>query len=336
MSGYNTTFGEFARRTIHLLVCSPLSFLHVCLSFALLLSVSAFADLASAELSDEALAKEGFESIRIASYNLNNYLIMDRRVDGTWMRQYPKPELEKQSIQAILLQVQPDILVVQEIGGAAFLNELCDDLSRAGLEYPHSILMEGSDTVRQTAVLSRFKPRYINKHDDLEYAYFDRKERLKRGLLEVGFVQGIPFTLFSVHLKSRFSKDKRDRLSAQWRLKEAEVCRNRILKRVDTKKINHYCIIGDFNDNPNSAVMRRFYKRGDRVIGRQLLAEDSRGETWTYLYEKERVYSTVDGFVLSPELFNYVDLGSATIWDRPEAELGSDHRLVYFDLSPPK
>lgn len=75
MSGYNTTFGEFARRTIHLLVCSPLSFLYVCLSFALLLSVSAFADLASAELSDEALAKEGFESIRIASYNLNNYLL---------------------------------------------------------------------------------------------------------------------------------------------------------------------------------------------------------------------------------------------------------------------
>tara|TARA_B100000035_G_scaffold302315_1_gene299819 strand:+ start:1778 stop:1951 length:174 start_codon:yes stop_codon:yes gene_type:complete len=57
MSGYNTTFGDFARRQIHPLVCWPLSFLHVCLSFALLLGFYAFADLASAELSDEALAK---------------------------------------------------------------------------------------------------------------------------------------------------------------------------------------------------------------------------------------------------------------------------------------
>lgn len=310
--------------------------LSFCLSFCVSLFLSVSVVLASDKSGEGLSGREAFERIRVASYNLNNYLIMDRRVDGTWMRQYPKPEVEKKSIQAILVELKPDILVVQEIGGQAFLNELSDDLSRVGLEYPHTILMKGSDPVRHMAVLSRFKPRYIKQHDDLEYPYLDRREKVKRGLLEVGFVEGIPFTLFSVHLKSRYSKDKRDPLSAQWRLKEAEACRNRILQRVDAKKISHYCIIGDFNDNPNSTVMRRFYKRGDRVIGRQLLAEDSRGETWTYLYSKERVYSTVDGFVLSPALLSYVDPGSASIWDRPESEIGSDHRLVYFDLRLPK
>lgn len=302
----------------------------------LFLSTFGFVAFASDKPRDANPAEAAFEEIRIASYNLKNYLIMDRLVDGNWRRQYPKPEVEKESIQAILLKVQPDILVIQEIGGQAFLNELSDDLSRQGLDYPYAILMQGSDPIRQTALLSRIKPRYTKKHDDLNYRYFDGMETVKRGLLEVGFVHGIPFTLFSLHLKSRFSRDKRDPFSAQWRLKEAEACRNRIIERVDDKKINHYCIIGDFNDNPNSTVMRRFYKRGDRIIGHQLLAEDSRGETWTYLYAKERVYSTVDGFVLSPELLSYVENDSAAIWDQPKSEIGSDHRLVYFDLRVPK
>lgn len=36
----------------------------------------------------------GQESIRIASYNLRNYLIMDRLVEGQWMKNYPKPKAE--------------------------------------------------------------------------------------------------------------------------------------------------------------------------------------------------------------------------------------------------
>ena len=37
----------------------------------------------------------GKESIRIASYNLRNYLITDRLVEGQWKVNYPKPEAEK-------------------------------------------------------------------------------------------------------------------------------------------------------------------------------------------------------------------------------------------------
>jgi hypothetical protein len=62
----------------------------------------------------------GQESIRIASYNLKNYLIMDRLVEGKWRKDYPKPEAEKSIIQKNILEVRPDILVIQEIGGRAF------------------------------------------------------------------------------------------------------------------------------------------------------------------------------------------------------------------------
>jgi hypothetical protein len=40
----------------------------------------------------------GQETIRIASYNLKNYLIMDRLVEGQWRKDYPKPEAEKSII----------------------------------------------------------------------------------------------------------------------------------------------------------------------------------------------------------------------------------------------
>lgn len=47
----------------------------------------------------------GQESIRIASYNLRNYLIMDRLVEGQWTKNYPKPEAEKSIIQKFSLSL---------------------------------------------------------------------------------------------------------------------------------------------------------------------------------------------------------------------------------------
>lgn len=274
----------------------------------------------------------GEESIRIASYNLRNYLIMDRLVEGKWTKNYPKPESEKFVIQKNILEVHPDILVIQEIGGQPFLNELKEDLNELGLDYPYAFLMRGADTTRFTAVLSFLKPRYVKEHKDLTYRYFDRRHFVKRGMLELGFIHEIPFTIFSVHLKSRYTSDKRDPLSAQWRLLEAESCRNRIIKRIDQASIENYIIAGDFNDNPNSAPMRRFYKKGGKLLGKHLMAKDSRGESWTHLYNKEKVYSMVDGFVVSPSLMPFVQGGFASILDGEAFYQGSDHRLVYFDL----
>jgi len=92
---------------------------------------------------------------------------MDRLVEGQWRKDYPKPEAEKSIIQKNILEVRPDILVIQEIGGKGFLNELKEDLKELGLDYSYSLLMKGEDPVRLTAVLSQLKPRYIKEHDDL-------------------------------------------------------------------------------------------------------------------------------------------------------------------------
>ena len=230
--------------------------------------------------------------------------------------------------------MRPDILVLQEIGTVDFLEELRADLKQEGLQYPYAVHMFGRDPVRHVAMLSMVPPDEVVKHQHLDFQYLDSREEVKRGLLEVSFLgsDGSRFTVFGLHLKSRWTDDKRDPESALRRTREAEACRNLIISR--TLEVGHskFMVVGDFNAHPRSAPMRRFYKRGKLNLGSLLLAIDSRGEFWTYFYEKESSYQAVDGFVLSPEMSPHVDGGSGRIVDSSGSMTGSDHRMVYADF----
>jgi len=274
------------------------------------------------------------ETLRIATYNLQNYLIMDRVVDGQWRPEYPKPEVEKAAIREAILEIAPDILVVQEIGGADFLEELRRDLETAGLTYPHAVLIEAADEVRHVAVLSRVEPSEVVRHTDLDFKYLDGREVVKRGMLEVTFedASGRAFKLFAVHLKSRWTEHDADPEARQRRTREAEACRNRVIERTFERDASKFMVAGDFNDHANSAPMRRFDHRGDLKIGTRLETVDSRGDYWTHFYAKQLSYSTVDGFMVSEALMPSVVDGVGHIHDGPAAMTGTDHRMVYVDL----
>ena len=274
------------------------------------------------------------DSIRIATYNLRNYLVMDRYFDGQWRPAYPKPEAEKTVIRRVITEVAPDILVLQEIGGAQFLEELRADLERDGLLYEHAVLMQGLDEERHVAVLSNLLPQDIRQHSDLDFKYFDGRELVKRGLLEVSFSlpDATRFKLFALHLKSRFTDRKDDPQSELRRTREAEACRNRIVERTIEIGFEHYLVAGDFNDHPDSSTMRRFQKRGDLELGSLVEAWDRRGELWTYHYAKEARYELVDGFFASLAMHALIQGGQGGVVDSPDALKGSDHRMVFLDI----
>ncbi|MGB0416515.1 MAG: endonuclease/exonuclease/phosphatase family protein [Coraliomargarita sp.] len=274
------------------------------------------------------------DSIRVATLNLDNYLSMNRVVDGQWRPNYPKPESEKVALREAIIGAQPQILALQEIGEKEFLEELRSDLAHEGLHYPYAVHFRAEDDVRHLAVLSMLPPREVQKHTDMDFKYFDRREKVKRGMLEMSFeLSGDSnVRIFVVHLKSRWTEDKRDPEADLRRTKEAEACRNRIVERTTEMGITRYCVAGDFNADPSSAPMRRFYQRGDLAIGTRVPAADSRGEVWTHFYKKKSVYSTLDGFVASPALMKSIVGGSGTIWDTTEQLAGSDHRMVYMDV----
>ena len=74
----------------------------------------------------------GENVVRVASFNLRNYLSCDRMVEGKWRQDYPKPEIEKKAVRSIIRSVNPDILVFQEMGDYPYFLELLIDLNVFG------------------------------------------------------------------------------------------------------------------------------------------------------------------------------------------------------------
>jgi endonuclease/exonuclease/phosphatase family metal-dependent hydrolase len=272
------------------------------------------------------------KDIRIASYNLQNYLVMDRSVDGKWRPNYPKPEIEKRALRKAILAARPDIIAVQEIGGDQMLRELQQDLLREGLHFKYREVLEGADPERQIAILSQLPLINVIEHCDLDFKYLQGRKNVSRGLLEatVKINNKIECQLFVVHLKSRWTVTKEDPEAVLQRLREAEACRDRIIARTQDKNKPYYIIMGDFNDHPNSAVFRRFDHRGKLKISNLLPLSDNRNEVWTYFYRKEATYTQVDAIMASPALFRFFKNGR--IIDALNPLEGSDHRLIFADF----
>ncbi|MGB0370352.1 MAG: endonuclease/exonuclease/phosphatase family protein [Opitutales bacterium] len=267
-------------------------------------------------------------ALTVASYNLQNYLSTGRMVDGAYRRDYPKPEAEKRSLRANIIDVNPDILAVQEMGDLPYLEELQRDLARDGLTYPYAYLGVGVDSVRHTAVLSKIEPTEVRKHLDLRFKYFDGESSPQRGLLELKFASSeeMPaFSLYVVHLKSKRTVRDDDFESSILREKEARVIRDRILKTHGEGDDAFYMVVGDFNDTKNQAPIRRFLEIGGRDIGTLLPLQDEDGYWWTYYWERAHQYSRVDYIVCSPAFMSQWT-GESGI--HPSVE-GSDHRLLW-------
>ncbi|MFT3870507.1 MAG: endonuclease/exonuclease/phosphatase family protein [Nibricoccus sp.] len=273
------------------------------------------------------------ETITIATYNVQNYGLADRMVEGTFRQAYPKPETEKKALRAVIRTLDADVIALQEIGPKSFLEELQRDLAADGVKYPYAELLEAADEERHVAILSRRPFASVGRHTDLTFSYFKTKEPVKRGLLEVRFkMESGELTLFVVHLKSRFTDRDDDPLSAQRRLGEAVAVRDRVLKLFPEPTKARFILMGDCNDSGASRPLRSLMKRGEAEIFQRVPATDSRGEVWTHFYRKEQTYSAVDHVLISPALKTAVVTGTATICDSSEVLEASDHRPVVVKL----
>ena len=279
---------------------------------------------------------EATASTRVATINLKNYLVQDRRVGERWRPEHPKPESEKDAIRRAIAEINPDILALQEMGPAPFLVEFQRDLKADGMDYPYAILLEAADPDRHLAVLSRIEPVEVIQHTDMDFPYQGERIPVKRGLLEVVFpTDDSPestWSLFVVHLKSRWSDVEADPLSSERRTKEARAARNRILERFPGAD-GLYLIAGDFNDHRDSGPLRRFLRKGDLEISRIIESYDSRGETWTFNYKRYDIYERVDFILASPAMMPKVNGQEGTVFDPLYIHEGTDHRPVYIDLN---
>ena len=82
------------------------------------------------------------EIFRIATYNVENYL--DRPTES---RPHIKSAAARAKVRESLSAIRPDVLALQEIGGAGVLLELQNSLKAEGLVLPYSELVYGYDTI---------------------------------------------------------------------------------------------------------------------------------------------------------------------------------------------
>ncbi len=271
------------------------------------------------------------DSLVVATYNVENYLSTNRRVDGRFRPDYPKTEAAKTALRAVIRALDADVLALQEVGGAGHLRELQLDLRAEGLDYPHAVVLEAADEARCLAVLSRREFAAVQEHRDLVARYFDEDIAVRRGLLEVSVRVGEgALKLFVVHLKSRLTERPDDPGAATLRAAEAVAVRDRVLERCPEPATTPFLILGDFNDLRPNRPLRAIMDRGQTKIAEWVPAADSRGETWTHYYARDEVYSRVDHVLASPAALPWVK--RAWIADLPETAAASDHRPVAVEI----
>ena len=275
--------------------------------------------------------------VRVATYNIRNYLMTDRLVDGTWRQNYPKPENEKTALREIIAREKPDILAIQEMGTAPYLQELLRDLKRInGIDYPHYVLMDGADPDRHLAFLSKLPFEKVLQHKDLGYNYFGKPEVVRRGLLEAQFkTDDVDWSLYTVHLKSKWTERDDDPESAKKRESEATAVRNFLKKKHPPEGKYPYLLVGDCNDTPNAKPIARILNSGKNRLTRYVYCKDSRSRIWTHYWRKGGTYAQVDYIFASYGMLEKYPGGkwpTGYIEDSKDTLTASDHRLVWLDL----
>lgn len=272
-------------------------------------------------------------ALTVATYNVENYTIANRMVEGVYRPAYPKPEREKAALAQVIAGIAPDILAVCEMGQPEFLAEFQRELKAAGQDFSHAVVLEAADADRHVAVLSKVSFKEVRRHASVPLRYFGEADVVKRGVLEVIFAtdEG-DVSLFVIHLKSKYTERKDDPEGGIRRAEEAEAVRDLVLSRYPEPAKAKFIVCGDWNDTRTTRPVRALQKRGETEIGELLRAADSKGETWTHYFRREDIYSRIDYLLVSPGLKPLVADGRATIWDGPGTTEASDHRAVYMSL----
>lgn len=265
------------------------------------------------------------EGLRLATWNLENYLLQNRWEHGAFRFNYPKPEAEKAALRRLLLELRPDILLVQEIGSEALLAELQEDLAALGLAYPYAHVAILPDGRSGLGLLAMRPP--------TELLVLDPRgpggAHLLRGIQEMVFHdRGQRLRLFHVHLKSRYTTDPADPQSVAFRRRELALLRTVLAQRLSLAgPDDRFLLAGDFNC-PFAGELLDDLRRSWHALP----VVDAGGAAWTYHYRKTGARDTIDGFwqPVGQAGFHPVGIFPHEEEDPP----ASDHRLVLIEWRP--
>jgi endonuclease/exonuclease/phosphatase family metal-dependent hydrolase len=291
-------------------------------------AASPLAKPAPSQKSKKSPAANASGELRLIAYNVENWLVTDRYVNHKTLKDSPKPESEKQAVIRILTRHQPDVVGLCEVGKTTDLAEIQQKLKEAGLDLPHRYHTGGIDPHRHLGLLSRFPITSTAKPAKSEYQLAGKSFAMNRGILDATIdANGKSYRLIGAHLKSKRESLQGDQETI--RLNEARLLRRHIDSIFTTDASSRLIVYGDLNDTratPSIQVITGNYNDPDYLSA--IPAKDSHGETWTYHWESNDIYSRIDFIMFSRALRKEVDFKASKILDDPDWTDASDHRPV--------
>ncbi len=287
------------------------------------------------------LCARGAELFRVATYNVENYILRSNETRSI------KPPESRAKIREHLLAIKADVVALQELGGADALQDIQQGLKSGGQDYAHSEIVYGWDTNIQVAVLSRFPIVARRPHTNDSYLLQGRRFHVGRGFLEVDIRVNpqYTFTLMTTHLKSRRVVAEGD--EAEMREQEAILLREKIDGRLAAGRDANVVVLGDFNDVRDARSTRAVLGRGRTALVDTRPAErngdnlpnpipryDPRNITWTHFFGKEDSYSRIDYILLSPAMAREWVKEESYVFTTANWGLASDHRPVVAAFRP--
>jgi len=275
------------------------------------------------------------ESVVFCSYNLKNWLTMDRFDLATkkTLIASPKPEDEKRRVAEIIAAIKPQILGVCEIGTAEDLAHLQTHLKKLGLDLPHTEMAHGGDEQRRLALLSSFPITARNSQTSLTYQLDGKTIAFQRGILDatVRITPAFEVRFLGLHLKSKREVEEADQ--ALMRRHEARLLRKHMDGIFAANPKVRLLAYGDFNEHRNEPAIDTIM--GDRQSESAMLdvqLRDRQGEVWTHFWDAADAYSRLDYFFASRLLRPHLDYRRSFIYSSRAFDKASDHRPIVTTL----
>ena len=272
----------------------------------------------------------------VATYNVENYL---DAAAGTRPAKTPEARAK---VRHVIRALGADVLVFEEMGALAALQELRASLKAEGLDYPHWEHVQAADPDIHVALLSRFPIVARRPHTNEAFLLNGRKFLVKRGFLDVDIAvtPKFQFTLLGAHLKSKRPVPEAD--EADLREEEGKRLREIIDEKLHAFPNLNLVVVGDFNDTRDSRAVKAVIggrgkfslfdtrpaeRNGDSAF-RPKVYYAPRNITWTYFYGKEDTYSRIDFILLSQAMARGWKANLTQIPMIPDWGIASDHRPI--------
>jgi endonuclease/exonuclease/phosphatase family metal-dependent hydrolase len=275
------------------------------------------------------------EEIIIASYNVQNYWLLDSANEHPLIDEQAKSEQAIAAVIKVLNRIKPDIVGLIEIGDESMLADLQRRLREAGLDYSYREWVQGADEVRHLSLLSKFPIVERHSRHQIHVELDGQTWLMNRGILDVTVEinPGYRLRLVGAHLKSRREVPEYDQ--ARMRAKEARHLRAHLDQILETSPDANLMLFGDLNDTKNEYPVRQVIGlKGTPNYMMDLWLRDSRDERWTFCWKTADEYSRIDYLLVSPGLIREVITRKCGIDDSPFWNEASDHRAIYAAIFP--